>query len=97
MPPATRIGDVSTGDPCGAGPHASVAGSGTVSINGIPAVRVGDAYEPHACPASSPHSSALAAGSGTVFIDGIPAGRIGDAISCGSSVAVGSSDVFIGG
>nr|DAL91830.1 MAG TPA: Baseplate wedge protein [Caudoviricetes sp.] len=39
----------------------------------------------------------IASGSVTVFINGRAAGRIGDAVSCGGRVAVGSSNVLIGG
>ena len=96
MPGIVRVGDNSTGDPCGAPPRATSAGSGDVFVNGIPAVRVGDPYELHACPASPPHESAASAGSGTVFVNGIPVHRIGDAIGCGSTAAVGSGDVNAG-
>ena len=38
-----------------------------------------------------------AQGSQTVFINGKQAGRIGDPVSCGSVVAEGSPNVYIGG
>lgn len=97
MPGIVRIGDVSTSDPCGAGPHPPVAGSGNVLVNGIPAVRVGDAYASHACPSSPPHGSVAASGSGTVLVNGIPVHRIGDDISCGSKGNSGSGNVIAGG
>jgi len=36
-------------------------------------------------------------GSSSVYINGKAAGRIGDPVSCGGTVAEGSSNVFIGG
>ena len=95
MPAATRLGDESTGH--GAYPPTpSIEASGDVFINGQGAVRVGDAYAPHASPDSPPHSRALASGSSKVFINGQPAGRIGDDIDCGDAVAQASPNVFIG-
>jgi len=96
MPGIIRIGDMSSSDPCGAPPHPPVAGSSNVFVNGIPAVRVGDPYDSHSCPASPPHSSAAASGSATVFVNGIPVHRIGDSISCGSTASNGSADVSAG-
>jgi uncharacterized Zn-binding protein involved in type VI secretion len=97
MPGIVRIGDNSTSDPCGAPPHPPTAGSGNVFVNGIPAVRVGDPYAPHPCPASPPHGSSASKGSGTVFVNKIPVHRIGDDISCGSKGNSGSGDVIAGG
>ena len=59
--------------------------------------RVGDPYAPHGCDVHPAHSGNIAGGSSTVYINGRQAGRIGDPVSCGGSVAVGSSNVFIGG
>ena len=97
MPPATRQGDNDTGhDLCP--PRALSGHSPNVFINGRGAWRVGDSYPPHGCIIHDPpHSGVIAAGSSSVFINGIPAGRIGDPVSCGGSVAQGSSNVIIGG
>lgn len=96
MPAQTRIGDNDTGhDACPPRPLAE--GSPNVYINGSPAGRVGDAYTTHGCPVHAPHSGVIASGSGTVFINGRAAGRIGDPVSCGGSVSIGSSNVFVGG
>lgn len=98
MPKATRLGDIGSGHDCHFPPTASVGASPDVNVDGIPAVRKGDAYAPHGCgtcPAPS-HPRSLSGGSGTVFINGKPAGRIGDAISCGGSADAGSDTVFIG-
>jgi len=97
MPAVTRLGDNSTGDPCGAPPRPSSGASGDVFVNSIAVHRQGDSWAPHACPSSPPHGATLSSGSSTVYVNGKQIGRIGDPISCGSSVAVGSGDVFAGG
>ncbi len=96
MPKATRLGDNDTGHNACA-PTALVTASIDVIINGKGAGRVGDSYAPHGCVAHPTHSGVIASGSVTVFINGRAAGRIGDAVSCGGRVAVGSSNVLIGG
>lgn len=99
MPASTRLGDIGSGHACHFPPTPGIGASPDVNIDGIPAVRQGDAYAPHACPTcpAPPHPRSLSGGSGSVFINGQPAGRVGDAISCGGEVAAGSSTVFIGG
>lgn len=95
MPAVTRVGDNNTGhDACP--PTALSSGSPDVFVNGIPAGRVGDSYNPHGCPAHVPHVGNIAAGAPHVFINGKAAGRIGDPVSCGGSVAAGSPNVNIG-
>ena len=64
-------------------------------VNSRPVHRVGDAWATHGCSICRPHAGVLAAGSPDVFVNGAPAGRIGDPVSCGSSVATGSQNVFI--
>ncbi|MGB7799597.1 type VI secretion system PAAR protein [Buttiauxella sp.] len=71
------------------------AGSPTVSIDGLPAARMGEPLTPHDKPEHPPHPRKIASGSVTVFIDGLPAARIGDAIDCGG-VVIGGSTVNIG-
>ncbi len=95
MPPVTRLGDDCTGHGCFP-PRPSVSSSPNVYANGIPVIRVGDAYAAHGCSICSSHTGDLASGSATVFVNGLPVGRIGDSVTCGSSVAVGSPDVIIG-
>ena len=96
MPKATRLGDNDTGhDACAA--TALVTASSNVIINGKGAGRVGDSYASHGCVAHPTHSRVIASGSVTVFINWRAAGRLGDAVSCGGRVAVGSSNVLIGG
>ena len=93
---AARLGDLSTSDPCGAPPRPNTAGSPNVFINNLPAHRLSDPWAPHACPGSSPHGAVTASGSSTVFINNLPAARLSDAISCGSSIAMGSPNVLFG-
>ena len=97
MPAQARLGDIGSGHGCHFPPSAAVEGSPDVLVNGIPAVRVGDAYAAHGCPScpAPSHGRALAQGSPTVLINGRPAGRIGDAIDCGGAAAAGSGDVFL--
>lgn len=94
MPPATRMGDMCTGHGCYPS-RPSVQGSPTVFVNGVALHRQGDAWASHCC--SSCHGGALARGCPTVFANGVEAGRVGDPVSCGSHVAQGSPNVFIGG
>jgi uncharacterized Zn-binding protein involved in type VI secretion len=69
------------------------SGSGSVFINGSPAVRIGDPVVGHGL---IPHTApTMATGSATVMIDGIPACRAGDIATCGHA-ATGSGDVNIG-
>ena len=58
---------------------------------------MGDSYAPHVGVAHPTHSGVIASGSASVYINGKAAGRIGDCVSCGGSVAAGSSNVMIGG
>ncbi len=92
---AARIGDMASGHD-GAPPTRGIEASPNVTIDGIPAMRQGDAFESHACPDESEHSRRLAGGSGSVLINGKPAARMGDAISCGGTVIEGSGSVTIG-
>jgi len=96
MPAATRLGDDCTGHGTFP-PRPSISGSPDVATNGKPQMRVSDTYDSHCNSDGVCHGGALAQGSGSVFVNGKPAGRIGDSVDCGSSVSVGSGNVFIGG
>jgi len=96
MPPITRLGDLSTADPCGAPPRASASASTNVFINNVAAHRKGDSWQLHACPKSAPHGAVTVGGSGSVFVNGKAVARLGDSISCGSTVAGHSPNVFAG-
>ena len=93
MPSASRLGDTGSGHGCfPASP--SVSASGDVAINGIGALRQGDAVAPHGCGKCAPHGRSVSGGSPTVFVNGRPLARIGDAIDCGGAIEAGSSNVF---
>jgi len=95
MPAAHRHTDICTGHGCFPA-RANAEGSPDVFVNGLGWHRVGDGWQPHGCAVCVPHGGALAAGSATVFVNGRAAGRIGDPVSCGSSAATGSGNVFAG-
>lgn len=93
--PATVLGMSCSGHDCWP-PRPNNEASSDVFINGKGAHRQGDGYEEHCCPNNGCHGGSLAQGSSTVFINGKQAARIGDPVSCGSVVAEGSPNVFIG-
>lgn len=92
MPAATRKGDYCTGHD-EYRPRVNDQGSSDVLINNLPAHRQGDHWVVHN---DSGHDGTCAIGSPTVFINNKAAARIGDPISCGSIIAQGSPDTFIG-
>jgi uncharacterized Zn-binding protein involved in type VI secretion len=95
MPAAHRHTDICTGHGCFPS-RANAEGSPDVFVNGLGWHRVGDGWQSHGCAVCVPHGGVLAAGSGTVFVNSRAAGRIGDPVSCGSSTATGSANVFAG-
>lgn len=92
---AARLGDSCSGH-ADYPPRPNNEGSDNVFINGIPAHRQGDSYEIHCDPDNDCHADVLANGSGTVYFNGKQAGRIGDPVACGSVIAEGSDNTFIG-
>lgn len=97
--PVVRMGiDICSGHPAGPTyfpPRPAITGSTTVFVEGLPAVRIGDLWDPHTNNIST-HPSPGAGGSLTVFVEGQPLMRIGDPIACGSVCAMGSTTVFSG-
>lgn len=97
MPPAARVGDVTShGSPLGPGP-----GSVTVLIGGMPAWRASADF--HACPmltGTVPHvGGTVAMGSVTVMIENMPAARQGDMIMESgppNAISMGCPTVMIG-
>ena len=77
MPPVTRLGDICTGHGCFP-PRPSISSSPNVYVNGIPVIRVGDAYAPHGCSHCKSHPGNLVSGSLTVFVNGLPVGWSSD-------------------
>ena len=96
MPPAARLNDICTGHDDWP-PRPNVQGSPNVFVNNRNWHRQGDSWEVHCNPEMICHAGVLASGSSTVFVNKKQAGRIGDPVSCGSSVATGSENVFAGG
>jgi uncharacterized Zn-binding protein involved in type VI secretion len=94
MPAVTRLGDKSTSDPCGAPARPNNKASENVFADGLGVHRKTDSWEEHSCPGSPPHGATTTSGSPTVFVNSLPIARIGDTISCGSTIAEGSSTVF---
>jgi len=93
MPPAARVGDLTT--------HPGVIGAGCVPnvlIGGKPAA-VAQAI--HVCmmpPNAGPHpANPFPKGSLTVYIGGRQALRIGDVAGCGATIVTGFPAVMIGG
>lgn len=100
MPAVARLADLCTGHECfPVRPNAQ--GSPNVYCNGRPVHRQGDLWETHCCTHPDVphgcHNANLASGSSTVYVNGKQLGRIGDPVSCGSTVATGSGNVFAGG
>lgn len=93
MPAAARKSDIASGHGCYP-PSPAVGGSPNVSINGVAALREGDAVAPHGCSKCKPHDRSVAEGSSTVFVNGRALARVGDAIDCGGVMDAGSPDVF---
>lgn len=94
MAAVSRLGDQCSGHGCFP-PRAGANASNNVFANGIATHRLGDGWQAHCCDIC--HPGTVAGGSSTVFINGKPAARIGDSIDCGSLIAQGSNNVFIGG
>jgi len=96
MSAAARLGDLDSGHLCFP-PRTGITGSTNVFINGRPAHRMGDGWNLHCCPKKGCHPGVVSGGSSSVFINGLPAARLGDSTGCGGIIAMGSSNVFIGG
>ncbi len=91
MPNATRKGDVDTGHGSKP-PTEAIEGSDDVFVNGLGALRRGDALASHGCKGAARRVSE---GSPSVFINGRPATRIGDSVDCGGKLATASNNVFL--
>jgi len=97
MPPASRLGDMNTGEPCFP-PTTALVASTDVMANNIGIVREGDSYGVHNCGVVVHPIKALK-GSSTVTINNKPAIRQGDLMDCNpiNMAHMGSPDVIIGG
>lgn len=95
MSEAARLNDICTGH--GDWPsRQNIQASENVFVNSRGWHRVGDSWAVHCNNIPECHDGVLSSGSKTVFVNSRQAGRIGDPISCGSSVATGSNNVFCG-
>lgn len=103
MPGAARKSGTDTvASPDGSGPgcgspttQATDVGSDDVIVNGIGAVRQGDAMKTHPGPGCSPHAPTLTTHSSTVIVNGKGIGRLGDAYN-GHTISSASADVICG-
>ncbi len=95
MAGVVRLGDKCSGHGCFPS-RQNIEASNNVFINGRGVHRVGDNWATHCCGIPC-HSGVASSGSSSVFVNGKPVCRIGDSISCGSTMATGSNDVFAGG
>lgn len=92
--PVARLGDECSGH--GAfPPRANTGASSDVFIEGKGVHRQGDSWASH-CDPDTCHVGTTSGGSSTVFVNGEPIARIGDSVSCGSTIAEGSSSVNSG-
>lgn len=73
-------------------PRPSASASPNVFVNGLNIVRYSDGMMPHCCNKKC-HGGTHVGGS-SVFVNGKPLQRIGHPISCGSTCAQGSTNVF---
>lgn len=92
--PAARKSDTCTGHTMWP-PRQSTQGSPDTFINSLPAHRKTDAWMVH-CYKQQCHTGILSSGSPTVFVNSLAQGRVGDSVNCGSKVAKGSPDTFVG-
>lgn len=88
----SRLGDLSIGEP-GKSLRPSIKGSGKCFADGLAVHRLTDTWAPHTVPHPGPPQTTIS-GSPKCFADGLAVARIGDAISCGDTIATGSSKTF---
>lgn len=87
MPAIAIIGSICSGHH-GFPPRPSISGMPLFTINGVPVMITGSAFDVHSKPDNPPHSG-TAVGTSKLTINGIPACLVGDAVSCGSTIATG--------
>ena len=96
MPAIARLNDTCTGHGCWPA-RTNTEASADVFVNGRGAHRVGDAWGAHTCKdIPETHAGFQSAGASSVYVNGRRLARVGDAVSCGSTVASGSSDANCG-
>jgi uncharacterized Zn-binding protein involved in type VI secretion len=94
MPAVVRLGDNCSGHGCyPARPNSQASSDVFVNSKGVH--RLGDAWSSHCCGVPC-HDGVASSGSATVYVNGKPICRVGDSVSCGSTMAQGSDNVFAG-
>lgn len=88
--PAARYIDICSGHGS-CPPRPNIEASDDTFVNSRGAHRRGDAYNIHCS-----HSGVLHRGSGSTYVNSREQGRIADPVSCGSIIATGSNDTFVG-
>lgn len=96
MPAVVRFRDVCSGH-ADFPPRDNIEASSNVFANSLGVHRQGDYWNVHCNPVPVCHSGFTTSGSSSVFVNSKPIARIGDDISCGSTCAQGSPNVFAGG
>ena len=95
--PAARVSDLHVCAAQSPAPHAGGAltgpGEPTVLIEGLAAVRIGDAG---VCTGAPGVPNAIAVGSSTVKIGGLGSARVGDATTHGGAITLGAATVTVG-
>jgi uncharacterized Zn-binding protein involved in type VI secretion len=94
MTQVARKGDLCTGHG-GFPPRPSLTGSEDVFINGKPVHRTTDSWAPHT-DGTTVHPSTMGQGLSTVLVNGLAIARVGDPVQCGSTILLGSLDVYAG-
>ncbi|MGL4521474.1 MAG: PAAR domain-containing protein [Bacilli bacterium] len=75
-------------------PSQVIASSKSVFINGKSVVLEGDKMLPHTNTKPETHDGVVIASTSKLFIEGKKVAMIGDSISCGDTIAQGSSNVM---
>jgi uncharacterized Zn-binding protein involved in type VI secretion len=88
MPPAARLGDISSHGGAIVGP-----GAPNVLVAGLPAAALGDT---HVCPVPPHGPTPIVSGSATVLINGRLAAWFGSTTGCGALIVDGAPTVEIG-
>lgn len=76
-------------------PRPPTSWSPNVFANGLNVIRNGDSWAVHCC--GPPCHGGTSVGGGSVYVNGRVAQQVGDPISCGSTHAQHSPDVYIKG
>lgn len=95
---SVRLGDLSMGHSCWPA-RPNIEGSANVFVNGIAVHCTSHNWAVHCC-TNTPfpcHTGVAGSGSPNVFANGLARSRVGDSITCGDTMATGSTDVYLNG